>query len=545
MVREEKLSIEELDLPASSSSESSNNSEDDNPCHVQEQERNMVPIPTIALEADRYGVSNRATAAISTATLVDYGIINPEDSNNIIDPNKVWRARQQLRKDLRANANEEDVTALFFDGRKDKTLVKEYIEGKWYGDKQTEDHYVLIGEPGTSYLSHITLERGTAACIADGLHRAIEEMGITDNIKAVGADSTPVNTGHRGGAIRLLEIRLGRALQWIICQLHLNELPFRHLCTALIGGTEGPANWEGPIGKALPTCELLPISETGFQSIPDGEPLPEIDLDVLSTDQAYLYKIVTAVRTGVISDDLLREKPGQMSLARWVTTGSRVCRLYVATSKPTKELVILTRFVVCVYGPMWFRIKSQPKCTDAPKHLLHEIMLQNQMPPACKKVTWPVVQKNSYWGHQENVLLAMLADGDMANRQAAVDIILAIRQSAAAAHGRVREFCPPKIRDTVVTLQDLLPPRAECTMEPPLTKHLSEEELREVVEEPLNIEIPGHSQGVERCVKMVTEASHSVYGMEARDGFIRAVVKSRSFMPSFRSKQDFTLPEKD
>ena len=51
--------------------------------------RNMIPVPTIALEADSNGVSNRATAAISTAALIDYGVINSNDKANIIDHHKV------------------------------------------------------------------------------------------------------------------------------------------------------------------------------------------------------------------------------------------------------------------------------------------------------------------------------------------------------------------------------------------------------------------------------------------------------------------------
>ena len=37
--------------------------------------RNVKPIPTIALEADRFDVSNRAAAAISTAALTDFGVV--------------------------------------------------------------------------------------------------------------------------------------------------------------------------------------------------------------------------------------------------------------------------------------------------------------------------------------------------------------------------------------------------------------------------------------------------------------------------------------
>ena len=82
--------------------------------------RNMISIPTIALEADRYGVSNRGTAAISTAAIIDYGVINPNDKANIIDHHKIWRARQNTRKELRQSKDfiTTSITAIFFDGRK-------------------------------------------------------------------------------------------------------------------------------------------------------------------------------------------------------------------------------------------------------------------------------------------------------------------------------------------------------------------------------------------------------------------------------------------
>ena len=46
------------------------------------------------------------------------------------------------------------------------------------------------------------------------------KMGLElQNIKAIGADSTAVNTERKNGAIHLLEASLGRSLQWIICNL--------------------------------------------------------------------------------------------------------------------------------------------------------------------------------------------------------------------------------------------------------------------------------------------------------------------------------------
>ena len=57
---------------------------------------------------------------------------------------------------------------------------------------------------------------------------------------AIGCDGTNVNSGVKGGVIRLLELELGRPLQWLICLLHANELPLRHLLQKLDGVTHGP-----------------------------------------------------------------------------------------------------------------------------------------------------------------------------------------------------------------------------------------------------------------------------------------------------------------
>jgi hypothetical protein len=329
----------------------------------------------------------------------------------------------------------------------------------------------------------------------------------------------------------------------------LNELPFRHLYKQLIGPTEGPSNWKGQTGKALTTCETMPVSATGFKSISDGDPLPDIDVNDLSCDQKYLFRIITAIKSGVITADLLREKPGVMSMARWVTTASRICRLYVATEQPNCELFQLTHFVVSNYGPMWFRIKCQSNCVKGPQHLLQQIKLQKLLTPTNREITWRIIQRNAYWAHQENVLLAMFADEDQENRMCAVSIIKRIRQNTVSATSKskqqVREFRPPQVNDSAVSLQDLLPPAKECSFEPPLTMLLSNEELDKIVDVRFTVDIPCHSQAVERSVKMVTEASKSVYGFDARDGYIRAVLKSRHFMSTFQSKQDFCCASSD
>src|SRR6218665_1387541 len=47
------------------------------------------------------------------------------------------------------------------------------------------------------------------------------------------------------------------------------------------------------------------------------------------------------------------------------------------------------------------------------------------------------------------------------------------------------------------------------------------------------------TQVVERCVKVVTEASAAVCGVKARGGFIRPRLESRRIMPTFNTKKEY------
>ena len=80
-----------------------------------------------------------------------------------------------------------------------------------------------------------------------------------DKLVAIGCDGTNVKSGRVRGTIRLMEEELQKPLQWHVCQLHVNELPLRHLLIHIDGATSGPRAFTGKIGKAMPTCEKLPI----------------------------------------------------------------------------------------------------------------------------------------------------------------------------------------------------------------------------------------------------------------------------------------------
>ena len=109
--------------------------------------------------------------------MIDCRVVSTENRTHILDSNKVWRARQNLRKNVRKDEVflQNDVSAIFFDNRKDLTLFKEKVDDRYYSKTRKEDHCVLVGEPEMVYLDHITLERGTGAEIADRLYKYVKK----------------------------------------------------------------------------------------------------------------------------------------------------------------------------------------------------------------------------------------------------------------------------------------------------------------------------------------------------------------------------------
>lgn len=331
---------------------------------------------------------------------------------------------------------------------------------------------------------------------------------------------------------------LNKPLQWFICQLHCNELPLRHLLLHLDGKTTGPQCFSGTIGSQLQTCETMPIVEfTAISTI-----LPAITSD-LSTDQKYLYNIMTAISTGVFSSHLANIKPGCLNHSRWLTTANRILRLYAAKHYPDEKLVVLATYVMRVYGPMWFIIKCNPSCINGAKHLWQTISLSRYLNTDLKEIIDKVIQRNGYFGHPENILIAMLGDDRESVRDLAYRRILTARNKKDMG---LRTFKVPSFNFDAEDYTDIIIWQNHQLTEPPLTLNMTGEYLKAIAKIGIGTcqlikDFPCHTQAVERCVKLVTEASSAVCGKNKRDGFIKARLLSRQQMPTFETKKQFNI----
>ena len=89
---------------------------------------------------------------------------------------------------------------------------------------------------------------------------------------------------------------------------------------------------------------------------------------------------------------------------------------------------------------------------------------------------------------------------------------------------------------------DLIDLSVNGVCEPPLTLDFSDDELQNslLTGEKINLtDFPSHSQGVKRAVKLVTEASQSVYGFEARHQHILPKVLCQQLRLVFSSKGSY------
>lgn len=492
--------------------------------------QNRYHYDKLAVTADRFRISCRATAAIVNAALHDMGILN---NSNMLDRKKVERERLRVGKmNLEKNHSESfGLECIGFDGRKDNTITS-----KGYNK---EEHYTVVKEPGSAYIDHLTPDNGTSRCIADELLTLLFDKRSNETLHAVLCDGTPVNTGRVGGIIKLIEIQLNRPLQWLICQLHMNELLFKHVFTYIDGNTSGPDTFKGEIGKHIneDLTKLEIVQFTPVRNCQYASPIPIKVINELSSDQKYLYDISIAIQSGVVSKELALRSPGNIHHARWLTRANRILRLYISNSKPSQNLCDLVNIIIKCYVPGWFRIKSHPKATDGAPNFWYISQLVKNVNKKYRSTLESVLQNNSYFATSENILLSMIVDERKHIRSLAADRILKSRNSTF----ELRNFkLPTTFKIEASDYSEMINWETEDINSPPLLSNVSDIDVIKAVEIPLQISpVPCHSQGVERTVSVVTKASEERYGYEKRHKYILNISESRLNMPSFDWKSQW------
>lgn len=502
--------------------------------------RNTKQYPELCKAVERSKVSNRDACLIANAVLKDMGLLTAE---NCIDAAKLRRQRKVWSQaEIQRHAEDtKHLVCIGFDGKQDTTLVKESKVCR----RVKEEHYVIVSYPNATYVDHVMPNTNRASDVAKEIISVITSTHSEDSLLALVCDGTVLNTGKHNGIIRQIEQSVRRPVQWLICLLHTNELPFRKYLSLLDGGcTTGPSTSTGEITSALIfDPEDLPLAE--FQPIP-GKVLDVSDSvkNDLSTDQKYFLEACLAVQGGIGGTEsrkrLKTAMPGNVSHARWLTKANRILRLYMSKEQCTcnESLYKIAKFIVNVYAPSWFYIKQHPSCFDGAKNFFYLMQLCYNLGDDVWEIVEPVLKNNAYFAHPESILLAGVADDNCSVRHRSCQMIIQARDYAL--NNTIRLFDKDKLvlNKNATSFMDMISWNSVTITAPPLLSTISNDDLHNFSATSLQ-GIMCHSQQVERAIKDVSSTTCAVFGHVSRHGMILQCTKSRKELPVIHSKSDF------
>ena len=127
-----------------------------------------------------------------------------------------------------------------------------------------------------------------------------------------------------------------------------------------------------------------------------------------------------------------------------------------------------------------------------------------------KAIVDPVIQRNGYFGHSENILIAMLTDERQPIRELGYRRILAARLEHSSS-SKIRQFRVPVLNFDANDYIDLVSWQDIDRHDPPIMKNYSENQIRAFIDKAdTNViqlpHFPCPTQAAERCIKLVTEA---------------------------------------
>ena len=169
-----------------------------------------------------------------------------------------------------------------------------------------------------------------------------------------------------------------------------------------------------------------------------------------------------------------------------------------------------------------------------------------------------VMQRNGFFVHSENILVAMLSDDNKNLQRIAVNKILKVRESirgkplseteiltqdhvssSSLSSQEVRKFQIPQIDFGAKSYNAMIDLNEGEISEPPVLRSLQHDEIEAFRDHPLLFNNPCHNQTVKRHVKLVTQVSFLFSSFEKRNGSIRQKIRSRQLIKHFDTKQQY------
>ena len=474
---------------------------------------------------------------LELSDLRNFSLRATADVHNMYNPD-ISYSHEGLRQALKRARNSavsdfygELILCIMFDERKDNTRDAS-------GDFHKEEHCAVNTYPGGHFAGHFCPKGGKGKDLCESLLEFLSERNISvANLVAVATDGCEKMMGWMNGCHVSLEKHLGRPLQRVLCFFHHLENVFGAVFRFYGSNTSSPTALSEPWNSLL-SGDVHKRPVVDFQVVKNPELLAAIDTRDksvrLSSDHEILLGLTKVILTGE-HNKFVSRKIGPIVHSRFVTKETRLMRCYISEENPDEPLVRMVSFLIFVWLPVFILAKCRQESGFAgPNLLLMEVQLgrkhmqEDEFEAFLASVCW-----NGEFGHHENILLAMLCSSKESERALAVQTISKIRSESVRANdsAKLRPFGRKEyeVSPNASQLSDLnILPISDATTEPPYTKNLTDDELKSILDVPLECCLPLTTVSAERAVKEVTRVSlRGAKDCRERDGIIFQSKKAR------------------
>lgn len=172
-----------------------------------------IKLTNTAAVLNAKGISHRAGAVLINAYMKDQNDDNNEQlESDIVDPSKLYREKKKIAKkatevqnsNVKQMIDNNDVFAVFFDGKKDSTMtsIKNNETQRNHPRIVKENHYAVVLQPGDVFYTHVTPNGNCAIDAAECIFNSLSKHGIDlTKLMFAGADGTAFNTGRWTGCL--------------------------------------------------------------------------------------------------------------------------------------------------------------------------------------------------------------------------------------------------------------------------------------------------------------------------------------------------------
>ena len=482
--------------------------------------------PNLLDSGERYSMSNSAIAQV-------YNDLSKDGTSYTSEG--VRRNRNKVRvKEGCPDFSNLNIKGLGCDERQDLTDF-----GR--GDCHREEHasVTIYTADQEIYAGYFVPEEGTGASLAHGLFLFCQERKMDlSSLSFLITDACQKMKGWKSGFHVEFEKWLGRELTRIFCFFHHFEKTFESVFKFHGGKTTGPntliPEWEMLMRNNVHNREIVNFRQIDnsfvlslVNDIPEGAKL--------SSDHVIFVALVETICSGKVSSKAHR-KIGPMNHARMTTTETRALSAYIRTGDPPVYLVRVVNYLINIFAPVFCLSKIFYRSHFmAPKLLLLEVMLCKKYLSVDELVKASAsLNINGQMGANENIILCCLSSPDSQDRTLGVETILRIRHKSSLQP--LEKGIPPLMPNTyrvnvnATGLHNLnMIPLKEARYEPPVTKHLSDQEILGFLHSPFDaLGLPLSSVAVERAVKDSTRAAMMARSTVARNGVVHMTIRARA-----------------